>query len=64
MGVFVGGWPPEGRLSMHEKLLELYAAGKIRPTIGAEIGFDEVPAGLEALANRRGRGKLVARITS
>jgi NADPH2:quinone reductase len=59
------GWnflPVEEARAMHEELLELYGSGAIRPVIGRTLGFDEIPHGLEVLAERRVTGRSVVRL--
>ena len=44
------------------RILHLARTGTIRPVIGREIGFVEVPAGLEALERRETTGRTVVRL--
>ena len=48
--------------SLHSKLMELFATGGIDPPIGATFGFEDVPEGIRALANRQVCGKAVATV--
>ncbi|MEP5764629.1 MAG: NADPH:quinone oxidoreductase family protein [Halieaceae bacterium] len=63
LGVFVGAYAAQDRQHIHQSLLDFYSDGRIVPLVGAELGFFDIPAGLEELAARRSAGKLVARIT-
>jgi NADPH2:quinone reductase len=59
------GWnflPLSTARAMHERLLGLHAAGEIRAVVGRTIGFEEIPDGLEALAQRRVLGRTVVRV--
>ena len=47
---------------VHAELLELVAAGRIRPIIGRELPFAELPAGLTALERRETVGRVVVRL--
>lgn len=50
---------PELVSETHERLLELYEAGKISPLICSERPFSELPESLAQIAERRSWGKLV-----
>jgi len=43
----------------HAALMEMYAAGEIRPSVNTAFPFEEAPVGLRALANRQVMGKAV-----
>ena len=43
------------------RILQLTRAGTIRPVIGRQIEFVDVPAGLEALERRETTGRTVVR---
>lgn len=60
VGVIAGGFDREYMLSMHRELLGMYAKGKIRVAIDRKIGFGEIGAGLQALADRKVKGRAVA----
>ena len=47
-------------LAMHARLLRLYAEGAIEALIDRTIAFADIPEGLEALADRQVRGRIVA----
>jgi NADPH2:quinone reductase len=47
---------------VHEHLLQLVAAGSIRPVIGRTISLDEVGAALEDHAARRTSGRTVVEL--
>lgn len=56
-------WPSrsEGQAA-HREILELMRTGAISPYIGREMGFDEIPAALEAMERRETTGRLVAHV--
>jgi NADPH2:quinone reductase len=66
VGVTLGGYPPEEMRRMnaetHDALAALLAAGRYRPTVERVVDFDEVPAALSDLANRRTTGRVVVRL--
>ncbi len=47
---------------LHNELLALLAAGKVRAVVGQEVQFDELPAALEAMEERRTIGRTVVRV--
>ena len=53
------GFPPEVGQRVHDHLLELVAAGRIRPVIGRTVPLDEVGTALEDHAARRTSGRTV-----
>ena len=59
----VNPFPPETGRRVHAALLELVAAGRIRPTIGRTIGLDDVASALEDHAARRTTGRTVVEVT-
>ena len=63
VGALGGGpWMPlEERRAMHARLLELFSEGKLSANIERVIEFEEIPAGLAAVARRDVRGRIVAR---
>jgi NADPH:quinone reductase len=50
-------------VAMWAEILQLAHAGKIRPVIGRQIEFGDVPAALTALENRETTGRTVVRAT-
>ncbi|HLG88016.1 MAG TPA: NADPH:quinone oxidoreductase family protein [Alphaproteobacteria bacterium] len=60
VGALGGGFDRAYMLSVHQKLMELYAKGAIRPVIDRRIGFSEIRDGVQALADRKVRGRAVA----
>ncbi len=52
------------RLGEHitKEIVALVQAGKVRPVIGAEVGFDELPAAMEAMGNRQTVGRTIVRV--
>ena len=67
VGATLGSYPRPEMQRIHAEsqaaLLELFAAGRYRPTVTRCVGFDEVPAALTDLAERRTTGRVVVRIT-
>ncbi len=58
---FNGGMDAQVELGlMGEEMIGMVAAGEIDPLLSEVISLDEVPAGLEKLAGRHVRGKIVA----
>jgi hypothetical protein len=47
-------------LAMHEEILRLHAAGKLELSLDRVIGFDGIGQGLQDLADRKVRGRVVA----
>lgn len=65
VGVLWGGYVqshPEYSATVHPKLMDLYAAGKIHPSVGATYRLDDAPRGMRDLADRRIMGKAVVTI--
>ena len=65
IGVLWGGYVQSHRdypRKVHEALLEMYAAGEIRPCVGAAYPLAEVPRGLRDLADRKIAGKAVVQM--
>jgi NADPH:quinone reductase len=42
------------------EVVDLVRAGRVRPVIGSVIGFDEIPAAIDAMAKRRTTGRTIA----
>jgi NADPH:quinone reductase len=54
-------WPSRAEgLDAHATLLEMIRTGRIRPTVNRRLTFDEIPAALEEMEQRRTTGRLVA----
>ena len=51
--------PRQVGLEVHDHLLELLDAGRIRPVVGATVPFEELPAALEEMEARRTVGRTV-----
>jgi NADPH:quinone reductase len=67
MGVLWGGYVashPEYPAPTHAALMRMFAAGQIRPAVGASYDFGELPKALRDLADRKVMGKAVIRIGS
>jgi NADPH2:quinone reductase len=65
VGVLWGGhvqMHPEYPATVHPPLMEMYAAGRIRPSVGAAYAFEDLPRALRDLADRRVMGKAVVTI--
>jgi len=60
VGALGGGFDRAYMLSVHEKLMALYAERKIRVAIDKTIGFSGIRDGVRDLADRKVRGRLVA----
>jgi NADPH2:quinone reductase len=52
---------PQGAREIHNKLMDMYEQGSIKPLIYKEFPFEEVPQALELLATRKTWGKLVVK---
>ena len=56
------GWnfvPASVGRALHERLLGYWESGAVRAVVGRTIGFDEIPAGLEVLEQRKVLGRSV-----
>jgi NADPH2:quinone reductase len=56
------GWnfpPAELGAQIMRDVVDLVVAGRVRPVVGTVIGFDEVPAAMEAMADRATTGRTV-----
>lgn len=65
VGVLWGGHVqshPEYPAQIHAPLMELYAAGKIHPAVGAAYSLEDVPRALRDLADRKVMGKAVVTV--
>ncbi|WP_404363993.1 NADPH:quinone oxidoreductase family protein [Marinobacter sp.] len=65
VGVFWGAFTqkePETSLQNMKDLFGLYAQGKIKPRVSEVFPFEEYEAALNALTERRARGKIVLRV--
>ena len=59
VGVFAGGYSREELDAIHANLAGLVGDGRLRNAVTAEVPFDELPAALQRMADRRVVGKLV-----
>jgi NADPH2:quinone reductase len=48
---------------VHAHVLELVRDGRVRPVVGKEVSFGELPAALKAMADRKTVGRVVVRVT-
>jgi NADPH2:quinone reductase len=48
--------------ALHAQILELVAAGRVRPVVGLDVPFDELPTALDAMEQRRTVGRIVVRV--
>jgi NADPH:quinone reductase len=65
VGVFYGAWTaraPADAAANFQEILDLYAAGKIRPLIGAEYALHDFAPALRCLMERKAIGKVVVRL--
>src|SRR5262249_46682975 len=59
------GWSfASGRLgeSIMREIVDLVLAKKVRPVIGSVVGFEELPAAMEAMANRKTVGRTIVKL--
>jgi NADPH:quinone reductase len=47
---------------VHTRILELIRQGQVRPIIGSDVAFTDLPAALQSLADRRTVGRVVVRV--
>jgi len=47
---------------LHSQLLALFAAGKLRPIVGREVTFGDLPAALDAMEQRQTIGRNIVRL--
>jgi len=64
MGSGYGERLPEIEQAAHDHILALINAGRFRPAVSRVVTFDEIPAALRDLAERRVLGRVVARIAA
>jgi NADPH2:quinone reductase len=62
MGSGYGERLPEIEAAAHAHILNLVGEGRFRPAVGRVVGFEEIPATLRDLADRKIAGRAVARI--
>ena len=62
VGVFVGAYGKPFLEKVHDRLLARWREGAIQGQVECEIPFEEIPAALEKLAQRRSAGKTVVRV--
>ncbi len=59
VGVFAGGYSREELDAIHARLVGLIADGRLRNAVSGQVRFDELPAGLQQMAERGVVGKRV-----
>jgi NADPH2:quinone reductase len=64
LGVFVGAYGKPFLEKVHDRLLARWREGAIHGQVEWEIPFEEIPAALEKLGQRRSTGKTVVRVRS
>jgi NADPH2:quinone reductase len=47
---------------LHAEILDLVARGAVRPLVGLEVPFTELPAALDAMERRQTVGRIVVRV--
>ncbi len=47
---------------IHQNILELYHNGSIRAVVDRDIGFEDIPRGINAMAQRETTGRVIARV--
>jgi NADPH2:quinone reductase len=47
---------------VHARVLELIREGRVRPVVGREVAFGDLPAALQSMADRRTVGRVVVRV--
>jgi len=62
MGAGYGDRLMEVEQQAHDAILELVARGSYRPQVGRSVAFDEIPAALRDLVERRVCGRIVASV--
>jgi NADPH2:quinone reductase len=60
VGALGGGFDRAYMLRMHDTLLTLHRAGKIRVVVSRRIGFDAIGAAVQSLADRQVLGRIAA----
>jgi NADPH2:quinone reductase len=49
-------------LALHDQVLGLVASGAVKPVVGLDVTFDELPVALDAMEQRRTVGRIVVRV--
>jgi NADPH2:quinone reductase len=65
VGVYIGEYSRQKRellAAATREIVDLHAAGKLNPLIGAQLDLEEVPQAIRDLTGRRSVGKLIVRI--
>jgi NADPH:quinone reductase len=47
---------------LHAEILELIADGRVRPLVGLDVPFAELPVALDAMEQRQTVGRIVVRV--
>ena len=48
--------------ALHTRILDLIATGSVRPVVGLDVPFEELPAALDAMERRQTVGRIVIRV--
>jgi NADPH2:quinone reductase len=64
VGVIAGGYSRQDLERIHRQLSELIQDGRLRNAVTATIPFDQLPQGLQGLADNKVIGKLVLDATA
>lgn len=62
VGALPAGFERASVLAAHRELLDLLGDGRIGCVVDHEVGFEEIPAGLQHVADRRSLGRVIAHI--
>ena len=46
------------------EIVDLVGAGQVKPVVGRTIAFDDIPAAIEAMANRETVGRTIVMLES
>jgi NADPH2:quinone reductase len=49
-------------LALHDRILALVESGAVKPVVGLDVPFDELPTALDAMEQRRTVGRIVVRV--
>ena len=49
-------------LALHDRVLGLVESGAVKPVVGLDVPFEELPQALDAMEQRRTVGRIVVRV--